>query len=462
MNMKNRRVMVVGMGMSGIACADLLLEEGASVILSDSADLEHFPDLRAHYQKALDDGQIHFALGEDPEPYLEKLDMMVLSPGVPMTLPFVQKAKRNGTEVIGEIELGYRYAKAPIVAITGTNGKTTTTALTGEVFRCGSKNTYVLGNIGIPIVCEAKKTMLDDVIVAEVAGFQLESTLYFHAPYCAVLNISEDHLDRFGTMEAYIASKEKIFENQTEKDFAVFNADDPIVCNMATKTKAQILFFSRQHAVENGAFLEDDTLVFRMNGKKTPICKARDIRIPGAHNLENALAAICLGMASGLNAADIARALQSFEGVEHRIEFVQEINGVWYINDSKGTNPDSTIKAIEAMEKPTVLLLGGSNKNSDYVPVFESFGNRIKAVVALGETAPQILRDAKKAGFADISVCEGGFHEAVQMAASLAEAGDHVLLSPACASYDMFRNFEERGTVFKKIVGQMARQSREA
>ena len=454
--MENCRVMVVGMGVSGMACADLLLEEGAHVILSDRASLETFPDLKEYYREALESGRIHFALGEDPEPYLEKLDMLVVSPGVPMTLSFIQKAKQNGIEVIGEIELGYRYAQAPIVAITGTNGKTTTTALTGELFRSAGKNTYVLGNIGIPIACEAKQTTPDDVIVAEVAGFQLESTIRFHAPCCAVLNIREDHLDRFGTMETYIASKEKIFENQTENDFAVLNADDPVVRAMEKKTKARVLFFSCRHVVEQGAFVEDGSIVFRFDEKTTRICDRHDLRIPGLHNLENALAAVCLGMASGLAASDIARALRSFEGVEHRIEFVSEIQGVRYINDSKGTNPDSTIKAIEAMGQPTVLLLGGSNKNSDYVPVFESFGDRIKAVVALGETAPQILRDAKKTGFQAITVCEGSFEEAVHVAAKMAEAGDNVLLSPACASYDMFRNFEERGAEFKRIVAQMA------
>lgn len=455
MDVKNMSVMVVGMGVSGIACADVLLDEGAHVIMSDSADRSKFPDLIQHYQVPIQEGRIEFALGEDPRPYLARVALIVLSPGVPMTLPFIQEAIQQGIEVIGEIELGYRFAKAPIIAITGTNGKTTTTALTGAVFQASGRKTYVLGNIGIPIIELARETTAKDVIVAEVAGFQLESIRDFHSPCCAVLNISEDHLNRFGTMEKYIASKERIFENQTSEDIAVLNADDPIVAAMKNKTKAQIVWFSLTKEIENGASIQKNQIVFCQNGHQTTICDVSDLQIPGAHNVENALAAVCLGMTSGVPPQAIAHALRTFEGVEHRIEFVREIEGVRYINDSKGTNPDSTIKAVKAMERPTVLLLGGSNKNSDYCPVFEAFEGRIKAVVALGETRDQIVRDAKKTGYSPVYVCDTSFEEAVQMASNLANAGDNILLSPACASYDMFQNFEERGRVFKEIVQKL-------
>lgn len=447
-----RRIMIVGMARSGIASTDLLLEEGAFVIINDSQSEDALSDVAERYRPYEQQGQLKMALGQNPMDLLDGIDMIVLSPAVPLTAPFAQEAKRRGIEVIGEIELGYRFAKALIIAITGTNGKTTTTALTGALFKAAGKNTYVLGNIGLPITAMAKETKEDDVIVAEVAGFQLESTLEFHTPCCAVLNIREDHLDRFGSMENYIASKEMIFRNQTETDLAVLNADDPIVCKMGEKTKAQKLYFSRQKTVDNGAFLRDSEIIYIHNNKEEVICKASELKIPGDHNVENALASVCMAMSQGLDAKDVARGLREFPGVEHRIELVLEKEDIRYYNDSKGTNPDSTIKAVEAMDRPTVLILGGSNKNSDYCPVFEAFGGRIKAVVALGETRGQILRDANKTQYKAIYVCDGSFEEAVDFALGLVEKEENLLLSPACASYDMFHNFEERGRFFKQLI----------
>lgn len=453
MNVKNRNALVIGMARSGVASAKLLAQEGARVTVNDRKTREAFGN-------ALDELKelpIRYALGEDPMDLLVGTDLIVLSPGVPLKSPYIERAKTLGIEVIGEIELGYRFSKAPIVAITGTNGKTTTTALTGEIFAATGKKTYVLGNIGIPIVQDARQTMPDDVIVAEIAGFQLESTRDFHAHACAFLNITEDHLDRFGTMEAYIASKEMIFNNQTPQDFAVLNLDDAIVCKMGDKTRARVLYFSRLREVENGSFVKNGRIVFRLDGREQEVCGVEELQIPGAHNLENALAAVAVSMAVGVGASAAAQALRSFMGVEHRIEFVVELGGVRFINDSKGTNPDSTIKAVQAMKRPTVLIMGGSNKNSDYVPVFEAFNGRIKAVVALGVTASQILRDAKSTGYTAIHHCEGSFKEAVEMALGLSQSGDNVLLSPACASYDMFNNFEERGRAFKSIVHSLRR-----
>lgn len=319
------------------------------------------------------------ALGKPAMEAIEGKDLIVLSPGVPMRSPFVQKALQNGAEVIGEIELGYRFAKAPILAITGTNGKTTTTTLAGEICKAAGKRTYVLGNIGVPIVQEARSTTPDDVIVAEIAGFQLESSRDFHAHSCAVLNVTEDHLDRFLTMENYAATKAMVLRNQTEEDFAALNADDPLVAAMADRVLGKLLWFSRLHEVEEGAFVREGWIVFRMDGREQVLCRVEELKIPGPHNLENALAAVCVTLAVGIDGAAAARALRAFEGVEHRIEFVCETDGVRYINDSKGTNPDSTVKAVEAMARPTVLLLGGSNKNSDYCPVFRAFDGRIQS-----------------------------------------------------------------------------------
>lgn len=448
MNVKGLRVLVVGMAKSGIASAALLASEGAFVTINDKKTRNELPEAL----KALDGVNYADALGADPLALLDDTDMIVLSPGVPIFAPFAAEAKKRGIKVIGEIELGYLFAKAPIIAITGTNGKTTTTALTGELFKAAGFNTFVLGNIGVPIAQEAKNTKPEDVIVAEVAGFQLESTERFRARACAILNLTEDHLDRFKTMENYGAAKAMVLNNQTRDDFAVFNADDPLVAAMAERAKGRVLWFSRKQEVENGAFVRDGAIIFRMDGRESPVCRVSEPRIPGAHNLENALAAVAVSLPVGVSPKAAAQALRSFSGVEHRIEFVCEKNGVRYINDSKGTNPDSTVKAVEAIQRPTVLLLGGSNKNSDYTPVFNAFGGKVKAVVAYGFTRDQIERDAKKTGYSPIYICDGPFEDAVRLAKSLAQEGDDVLLSPACASYDMFANFEERGRVFKELV----------
>ncbi len=450
MNVAGKSALVVGMAKSGVACARLLAEEGARVTINDvkpAAELAGVLD-------ALKDLSFTDALGKDPMTLLDGCDLVVLSPGVSIEAPFAAEAKRRGIEVIGEIELGYRYARAPIVAITGTNGKTTTTALTGELFKAQGVRTWVLGNIGIPIAAHARETRESDVIVAEVAGFQLESTQEFHAHSCAILNLTEDHLNRFGTMEHYGAAKARVLRNQTKDDFCVFNADDPLVAAMAKEAAGRVLWFSRRHEVENGAFVKNGRIVFRLDGVEQEVCGAGELRIPGAHNLENALAAVAASLPVGVTPEAAARALRTFPGVEHRIEFVRESKGVRYINDSKGTNPDSTVKAVEAIKRPTVLLLGGSNKNSDYCPVFRAFEGKVKAVVAYGFTRGQILRDAKKTGYQNIYVVDGSFEEAVEKARSLAEPGDDVLLSPACASYDMFDNFEQRGRVFKEIVSR--------
>ena len=448
MVVKGGNALVIGMALSGIASAKLLSREGARVWINDVKSAQQLPNV----MQALEGYGVIDALGQDPMTLLEGLDFMILSPGVSIRKPFIVEAKRKGIEVLGEIELGFRFSKAPIIAITGTNGKTTTTALTGEIFKATGRNTFVLGNIGIPIADCAAQTTPNDVIVAEIAGFQLESSSSFHAHACALLNITEDHLDRFGTMENYAATKAMIFNNQTKEDFACINLDDPLALKQADKVKGRLLYFSRLREVENGAFVRDGQIVFKLDGNEKMICSTYELRIPGAHNLENALAAVCVSMATGASQEAVSYALKTFTGVEHRIEFVAEKGKVRYINDSKGTNPDSTVKAVEAMTRPTVLLLGGSNKNSDYTPVFRAFGERIKAVVALGEMREQIKRDAKKTNYTALHMCEGTFADAFRLAVSLAAEGDNVLLSPACASYDMFDNYEQRGRVFKELV----------
>lgn len=442
-----KTALVVGMALSGVASAKLLKSQGYKVILSDSKG-----DIPGLWQQLNKEDYID-ALGKPVEAFLQGVDLMVLSPGVPMWKPFVKAARDKGIAIIGEIELGYRYSQGEFWCITGTNGKTTCTALTGEIFKAGGRNTFVLGNIGDPIAAHALHTKPGDVVVAETAALQLEGNQRFHAKGAAVCNITEDHLDRFLTMENYIAAKCKIFDNQTVQDVAVLNYDDPVVRDMAKLTPARVLYFSRFHKPEEGLYCVDgQTVYFRLDGKEQALCKAGEIKIPGAHNLENAMLCAAMGLAGGVAPQAVRQALMEFPGVEHRIEFVCERQGVRYVNDSKGTNPDSTIKAIQAMDRPTVLILGGYDKHNAFEPLFQAFQDKVKAVVALGVTAPKILEAAHKTGFSPIYHCPGSFREAVDMARDLASSGDTVLLSPACASWDMFPNFEVRGRDFKDIV----------
>ena len=442
-----KKVMVVGMAKSGFASARLLLDKGARVVLYDAKTADKFP------MGAFDEfeGRAELALGADADAVAEAADALVLSPGVPTNLGFIVKAQRDGKKVIGEIELGYLYAQAEFVAITGTNGKTTTTALTGEIFKNAGFNTFVLGNIGVPIAAEADRTKKGDIIVAETAALQLETIDKFVPHACAVLNITEDHLNRYGTMENYTAAKERIFENQTVRDFCVLNYDNEITRAMAGKQKSKIIWFSRQVTLVDGVFIDEGDIVSAEDDGDHVICRADEVRIPGAHNLENALAATAMARCYGIPERVIRHTLMTFPGVEHRIEFVRELDGVHYINDSKGTNPDATEKAAAAMTRPTVLILGGYDKQSSFEALIAGFGEQIRAIVAIGDTQQKILSDARKAGFANIYTADG-FEQAVRKCRELAQEGWNVLLSPACASYDMFDDFEQRGRVFKQIV----------
>lgn len=444
---RQHTALIVGMAKSGIGAAKLLDHDGWRVIVSDKKT--EIPGLR----EALSGINAEYHLGEDPAALLDGVELMVISPIIPMSAPFVREAKRRGVEVISEIELGYRYSHADFVCITGTNGKTTCTALTGEMFIRGGRHTFVLGNIGVPITEHALETKEGDVVVAETAGLQLEGNVRFHARAAGVCNITEDHLDHFGTMENYIAAKCKIFDHQTENDVAVLNYDDPVVRGMARLTPAKVYYFSRKSEVPRGLFLRGSTVVYRDENGERPLIGADEIRIPGGHNLENAMLSSLLALGMGISDDAVREALREFPGVEHRIEFVREFNGVRYINDSKGTNPDSTIKAVQAMTRPTVLILGGFDKHSDFHELFSHFpGSEVKAIVVLGATKQIILDTARDTGFLGCCHATGTFEDAVSCARTLAKPGDAVLLSPACASWDMFDNFEQRGEVFKRIV----------
>ena len=448
-----KTVLIVGMAKSGVSSAKLLAKKGYKLIINDVK--RDIPGLK----EQLAGIEYKDALGAPAEALVDMCDMVVLSPSVPMFRPFAQDALAKGKEVIGEIELGYRYCDrgAKFVCIGGTNGKTTTTTLTGEIFKRAGKNTFVLGNIGVPITEYADSVKAGDYVVAETASLQLESIKDFRPNAAGLLNITEDHLNRFGSMEAYIAAKARMFENQTADDFAVLNHDDETVAGLAASIKAKVIWFSQNSELDEGMFMRGNEMVWRKDGVDETIIDVRELKIPGRHNIENAMCASCLALCMGVDAQTVRETLREFKGVEHRIELVREKNGIVYINDSKGTNPDSTIKAVLAMTRPTILLLGVGDydKRSDFKPLFREFGDTVKGVVASGITVPEILEAAEATGFKNIKVCRGTFDEMVEEATQMAKPGYAVLLSPAAASWGMFSDYEERGRRFKEIVKKL-------
>ena len=449
MNWEGKKVLIVGMARSGVAAAQLLRAYGAEVTVNDNKTEAEMGD----QLRPLDGLQLERKFGRGAMGLLEGKDALIVSPGIPDTTPFVVKAREMGIYVIGELELAAQLARGTLVAVTGTNGKTTTVSLLGEICQNNGKVTHVVGNIGYPFSLAALVSRQEDMIICEVSSFQMETADTFH-PHVAVLtNISEDHLNRHGTMSVYTELKMRMFRNQTAEDFAVFNADDPGLSGLPAQVKSRVLLFSRLKEVQDGAFVRDGNIYFRLNRAETKICGVEEVRIPGPHNLENALGAVCAAMALKVPVPVIRHSLRSFRGVEHRIESVRELDGVEYINDSKGTNVDSTMKAVRTMNRPTVIILGGYDKHTSFDPLArEISGNPLmKGVVLIGETAPQIRSALEKTGYTSIRNAES-MREAVEVSRSMAQNGWNVLLSPACASFDMFRDYEERGRVFKEIV----------
>ncbi|MBM7583306.1 UDP-N-acetylmuramoylalanine--D-glutamate ligase [Caldicoprobacter guelmensis] len=447
MEYHGKAVLVVGLARSGIAATKVLKSLGARVIANDIKRREELGDSILELE-TLD---VELCLGCTPDDLVEKVDLIVISPSVPIDSPFIQKAQRLGREVISELELAYRLCRAPVIAITGTNGKTTTVTLTGEMLKKAGFNAYVLGNIGVPFVSKALGMDEDDIAVVEVSSFQLEAVRHFHPHVAAILNITPDHLNRHKTMENYIAAKARIFENCTPNDWVVLNADNEAAARLATQVRGQVLFFSRLKQLSKGAWVEGGKVVLDIGQGKEEVCGVEDIFIPGAHNLENALAAALMARVMGATAQDIAVTLKTFKGVEHRIEYVDTIRGVKFYNDSKGTNPDASIKAIQAMKGPTVLIAGGMDKGSSFDEFIDAFGKTVTHMVVLGETADKLIRTAKEKGFEEVYRVNT-VEESVRKAFSLASPGYNVLFSPACASWDMFKDYEERGRVFKSAV----------
>jgi len=445
-DLKGKYVLILGLARSGVAAAIELINLGAKVTASDIKSRKELKDTAF-----LESSGVRLVYGGHPLALLKKCDLIVLSPGVPGDLEILDEARRRDIPVISELELGSRFAKAPIIAVTGTNGKTTTTTLIGEILKNDGKNITLAGNIGIPLVREVEKAENKDYLVVEVSSFQLENIMHFKPKISVILNVTEDHLNHHKTFENYIEAKARILENQTEQDYAVLNYDDPVVRSLVRVVRPKILFFSQKEELIRGVYVKNGVIVIRENGKMYPILKAEELGIKGRHNLENAMAAACVAWICRINLNNMAETLKDFHGVEHRLEFVADIAGVKFINDSKATNPDAAQKAIETLKEPIVLIAGGYDKKNDYNGFISAFSGKVKKLILTGDTALAIEDAALRHGFLDIEKADS-LQEAVKLAYNVAVPGDVVLLSPACASWDMFESFEERGRIFKETV----------
>lgn len=447
MEYNGKKALVCGMARSGIAAAKLLNRLGARVTLQDMKKRE---EISADVL-ALEGEGIVLYTGANPDEIACAQDLIVLSPGIPCDLPFIAAAEKAGIEVISEVELAYRLTPCPITAITGTNGKTTTTTLTGEIMKTAYSGTAVVGNIGVPYSEEVERLTEKDWVVAEISSFQMEKAKEFHPHISAVLNITPDHLNRHKTMDVYIAMKERVFAKQTAADFCILNHGDETCRKMADKTAAKVFFFDSSETLAEGIYLDGDAIEVRWGAINETLIHVDELQILGVHNYENVMAAAAMGICAGIALDTIRTVLKGFAGVAHRIEYVATVDGVDYYNDSKGTNVDASIRAVLAMKKPIVLIGGGYDKGSSFDEWTKLFPGRVKHLVLIGVTAPKVRASAEKFGFTAISDCET-FEEAVDLCREKAEDGDCVLLSPACASWGMFDNYEQRGDMFKEQV----------
>jgi UDP-N-acetylmuramoylalanine--D-glutamate ligase len=445
-SLRGLRVVVVGLARSGIAAARLLRGAGAHVT---GVDAQPLAALGAE-ARALAALGVRLLTGGPAPIEAFPADLVVVSPGVPLDAPVLSNARQRAIPVIGELELGWRALEADTVAITGTNGKTTTTALTGALLGDESRPVLVAGNIGTPLSASAAGFPASGLVVCEVSSFQLETTDRFHPRVAAVLNVTPDHLDRHGSFDAYLDAKARIFLNQGPADTAVLNADDPATRGLASRTRARVIWFSRLGRLEDGLFVADGWIVTRLHGREEPVSPLSEITLRGQHNVENVLAAAACALALGVTARTIRRAVGDFRAVAHRIEFVRALDGVQYYNDSKGTNVDSTVKAIESFSEPMVLIAGGKGKGQDFTPLAGTARGRVRHAVLIGEDASRI--EAALATERVPVTRAGTMAAALDTARALAQPGDVVLLSPGCASFDMFDNYEHRGDVFKDLV----------
>jgi UDP-N-acetylmuramoylalanine--D-glutamate ligase len=448
-----KNVLVAGMGKSGVAAMKAFSRAGAEVAVYDAKDIEWGDkDL---FTRITELGAKPYFNGAEPP--AEGWDYIIKSPGVPPDLGFIAAARANGAVLMSDLDPAYEIADGDFIAITGTNGKTTTTTLVGEIYEAAGTPHAVTGNIGEPVIDTVGKAAPGTVFVTEISSFQLEDAREFRPKVAAVLNLTPDHLDRHKTMERYGEAKANVFAYQTEEDYIVYNADDELVTALVKNAKSKPFPFSRLKSPDTGAFLRDDRLVISdaAKGAEIDLIAADELRIPGAHNVENALAAAAIAYCGGIDPKVIAASLKSFKGVEHRMEYVASIDGVKFVNDSKGTNPDASAKAIEASDPGILLIAGGYDKQSDFRPFVREFGGKVKHLLLLGETAKRFKEEASSEGFTDATICED-MGACVRLGLELASPGDTVLLSPASASWDMYSCFEERGAHFKRIVEELA------
>ena len=450
-NLAEKKVLVFGTGISGIGAAKLLEKVQAEVILYDGNEKLCKEEIR---KKLPDDSKCEIVLGTLSKELLESLDLVVMSPGVPLDIPAAEQIKAAGIPIWGEIELAYQMSEGMVLAITGTNGKTTTTALLGEIMKAYAESVFVVGNIGNPYTDAALSMAEDSYTVAEISSFQLETIDTFAPKVSAILNITEDHLNRHHTMEEYIRVKELITKNQTKEDYCILNYEDEVLRNFSENCPAKTVFFSSERKLDKGAFLDGDVICLKTEKETLEIVKTDELKILGKHNYENVMAASAMAYYAGVPLEVIHKAVTQFRAVAHRIEFVEEIDGIAYYNDSKGTNPDAAIKGIQAMNRPTLLIGGGYDKESSYEEWIQSFDGKVKYLVLIGQTREKIQEAAHKCGFMN-TILADNLEEAVSICTQKAEKGDAVLLSPACASWGQFDNYEQRGDKFKEYVLRM-------
>ena len=448
MDLQNKTVLVIGTGKSGIGAAGLLSKAGAKTILFDSNEKL---DVEALKEKTAGISALQIVTGTLPCELEEQVELLVISPGVPIDSDMVVSFEKRGIPVWGEIELAYAFSKGEVIAITGTNGKTTTTTLVGEIMSACKPSVFVVGNIGNPYTDIAMDTKEDSVVVAEISSFQLETIHTFAPKVSAILNITPDHLNRHHTMECYVETKEKIALNQTKEDVCVLNYEDAYTRAFGDRCPAKVVFFSSKRELADGLFLQGEEIMLAENGKSQKLMNIHEMNLVGLCNVENVMAAIAICRAMDVPMDVILATVRQFKAVEHRIEFVATKNGVDYYNDSKGTNPDAAIQGIRAMTKPTILIGGGYDKQSEYDEWIENFDGKVKAFVLIGQTRDKIAECAEKHGVPNIILADT-FEEAFEICVQNAVPGDAVLLSPACASWGMFPNYEVRGKMFKEMV----------
>ncbi len=458
MDFQNKKVLVIGSGISGVGAVSLLESFGADIILYDSNDKLTVEELQEKV-KAVSGASVQCIIGELPSEVENAVEIVVPSPGVPLDIPMLLRFKEKNIPILGEIELGFLAEKGRVAAITGTNGKTTTTTLVGEIMKAhlGKDNVFVVGNIGNPYTMEVPATRKDTVTVGEISSFQLETVHCFKPCVSAILNITPDHLNRHHTMEAYAAAKEAITCNQDKSNICVLNAENTYTAEFADRCPATVVLFSSQRVLENGYFLQGDLIMKSVNGEAEALLDIhKDMNLVGICNVENVMAAIAIAEGMEVPMETILAVIKEFRAVEHRIEFVATKNGVDYYNDSKGTNPDAAIQGIKAMSKPTILIGGGYDKGSEYDEWIEALEGKVKYFVLIGQTREKIAQCALAHGFEEARIKYADtYEECLKLCTQLAEAGDAVLLSPACASWGMFPNYEIRGQEFKDYVNAL-------